>query len=159
MQDANAYLELVHELTLMNEITRRYWKAACSETGTCSLGEGSRKSATVTWQLVGFLSYIEAHFGIMRRLADYYLNKAPTIDEMKKAHRKFIRDYNCQIHFAHRERQDNRHSPQDVLRGVLARLSRPPPWPAFSLRQSLPATWIGQDIFVFADGASMRKPG
>jgi hypothetical protein len=40
---------------------------------------------------------------------------------MKKAHRKFIRDYNCQIHFAHRERNDNRHSPQDVLRGVLAR--------------------------------------
>jgi hypothetical protein len=57
--------------------------------------------------------------GIMRRLADYYLNKAPTLDEMKKAHRKFIRDYNCQIHFAHRERNDNRHSPQDVLRGVL----------------------------------------
>jgi len=57
----------------------------------------------------------------MRRLADYYLNQAPTLDEMKKAHRKFIRDYNCQIHFAHRERQDGRHSPQDVLRGVLAR--------------------------------------
>jgi putative transposase len=69
-----------------------------------------------SWQ-----NYIEAHFGIMRRLADYYLNKAPTLDEMKKAHRKFIRDYNCQIHFAHRERQDNRHSPQDVLRGMLAR--------------------------------------
>jgi transposase len=69
-----------------------------------------------SWQ-----NYIEAHFGIMRRLADYYLNKAPTLDEMKKAHRKFIRDYNTQIHFAHRERQDNRHSPQDVLRGVLAR--------------------------------------
>src|SRR5260370_841464 len=69
-----------------------------------------------SWQ-----NYIEAHFGIMRRIADYYLNKAPTLDEMKKAHRKFIRDYNTQIHFAHRERQDNRHSPQDVLRGVLAR--------------------------------------
>src|SRR5215467_3381923 len=40
---------------------------------------------------------------------------------MKKAQRKFIRDYNCQIHFAHRERNDNRHSPQVVLRGVLAR--------------------------------------
>jgi hypothetical protein len=66
-------------------------------------------------------NYIEAHFGIMRRLADYYLNKAPTLDKMKKAHRKFIRDYNCQIHFAHRERNDNRHSPQDMLRGVLAR--------------------------------------
>jgi putative transposase len=69
-----------------------------------------------SWQ-----NYIEAHFGIMRRLADYYLNKAPTLDEMKKAHRKFIRNYNTQIHFAHRERQDGRHSPQDVLRGVLAR--------------------------------------
>ena len=33
----------------------------------------------------------------MRRLADYYLNKTPTLDEMK-THRKFIRDYNCQIH-------------------------------------------------------------
>lgn len=65
--------------------------------------------------------YREAHFGIMRRLVDYYLNKAPTLDEMKKAHRKFIRDYNCHIHFAHRERQDGRHSPQDVLRGVLGR--------------------------------------
>jgi putative transposase len=69
-----------------------------------------------SWQ-----NYREAHFGIMRRLADYSLNKAPTLDEMKKAHRKFIRDYNTQIHFAHRERNDNRHSPQDVLRGVLAR--------------------------------------
>jgi len=57
----------------------------------------------------------------MRRIADYYLNRALTWDEMKKAHRKFIRDYNTQIHFAHRERRDNRHSPQDVLRGVLAR--------------------------------------
>src|SRR5947209_1779183 len=46
-----------------------------------------------SWQ-----NYREAHFGIMRRLADYYLNKAPTLDEMKKAHRKFIRDYNTQIH-------------------------------------------------------------
>lgn len=59
--------------------------------------------------------------GIMRRLADYYLNRALTWDEMKKAHRKFIRDYNTHIHFAHRERRDNRHSPQDVLREVLAR--------------------------------------
>src|SRR6266566_3130651 len=43
-----------------------------------------------SWQ-----NYIEAHFGIMRRLVDFYLNKAPTLDEMKKAHRKFIRDYNA----------------------------------------------------------------
>ena len=42
----------------MNVAKRRYWKAACWETRTCSLGEGSRKSTTHQWQLVGFLSYI-----------------------------------------------------------------------------------------------------
>jgi putative transposase len=57
----------------------------------------------------------------MRRLADYYLNRATSWDEIKKAHRKFVRDYNFQIHFAHQKRRDNRHSPHDVLRGVLAR--------------------------------------
>ena len=66
-------------------------------------------------------NYIEAHFGIMRRLADYYLNQATSWEEIRSAHRKFIRDYNTQIHFAHRERKDHRHSPQEVLRGVLAR--------------------------------------
>jgi transposase len=66
-------------------------------------------------------NYIESHFGIMRRLADFYLNRATSWVEIRSAHRKFIRDYNTQIHFAHRERKDNRHSPQDVLRGVLAR--------------------------------------
>jgi putative transposase len=42
----------------MNVAKRRHWKAACWETRTCSLGEGSRKSTTSLWQLVGFLSYI-----------------------------------------------------------------------------------------------------
>ena len=40
---------------------------------------------------------------------------------MTVKNRKFIRDYNTHIHFAHRECKDNRHSPQDVLRGILAR--------------------------------------
>jgi putative transposase len=66
-------------------------------------------------------NYIEAHFGIVRRIGDYYLNRATSWEEIKKAHRKFVHDYNVQVHFAHRERQDNRHSPQEVLRGVLAR--------------------------------------
>lgn len=59
--------------------------------------------------------------GIMRRIGDYYLNRATSWEEIKQAHRKFVHDYNVQVHFAHRERQDNRHSPQEVLRGVLAR--------------------------------------
>ena len=98
--------------------------------------------------------------GIMRRLADYYLNKAPTLDEMKKAHRKFIRDYNTQIHFAHRECNDNRHSPQDVLRGVLARTL-----PAPTLARIFFATEFtrhegrDQDISAFVGGASMQNQG
>lgn len=69
-----------------------------------------------SWQ-----NYIESHFGIMRRLADHFLNRATSWEEIKHAHRKFVHDYNSQIHFAHRDRQDHRHSPKDVLRGVLAR--------------------------------------
>ena len=42
------------------------------------------------------------------------------VPKFRSAHRKFVHDYNVQVHFAHRERQDNRHSPQEVLRGVLA---------------------------------------
>src|SRR6266849_8428139 len=66
-------------------------------------------------------NYIEAHFGIMRRIGDYYLNRAISWDEIKQAHRKFVRDYNVQVHFAHQKRRDNRHSPIEVLRGILAR--------------------------------------
>src|ERR1700730_18214836 len=45
-------------IKFMNVVRWRCWKAACWETRTCSLGEGSRKSTTFQWQLVGFLSYI-----------------------------------------------------------------------------------------------------
>jgi putative transposase len=66
-------------------------------------------------------NYIEAHFGIMRRIGDYHLTKATTWADLQRAHAKFVRDYNTQVHWAFRERKDGRRSPQDVLRGVLAR--------------------------------------
>ena len=103
----------------------------------------------------------EARFGIMRRLADYYLNKAPTLDEMKKAHRKFIRDYNTQIHGCRtgsvmtiaivRRR---------VLRGVLARTL-----PAPTLARIFFATEFtrhegrDQDISAFVGSGSQQNPG
>src|SRR5213080_3226394 len=74
------------EIKLMREISQRYWKAACSESCTCSLGEGSRKSATTTWQLVGFLSHIEAHFNIVRRMADAKFALASSWEEMIAVH-------------------------------------------------------------------------
>ncbi len=42
----------------------------------------------------------------MGRLADFYFNKSPTLNEMKKAHGKLIQDYNTQIHYSYREHQD-----------------------------------------------------
>ncbi len=69
-----------------------------------------------SWQ-----NYIEAHFGIMRRIGDHRLNQAISWEEIKQAHRRFADDYNEQIHFAHQARQDHRHSPKEELRGVLAR--------------------------------------
>src|SRR5260370_38629653 len=45
------------EIMLTNGIVRRYWKAACIERCTCSLGEGSQKSARAIGHLAGFLSY------------------------------------------------------------------------------------------------------
>ena len=58
----------------------------------------------------------------------------------------------------HRERNDNRHSPQDVLRGVLARTL-----PAPTLARIFFATEFtrhegrDQGIFAFADGGSQLK--
>ena len=98
--------------------------------------------------------------GIMRRLADYYLNKAPTLDEMKKAHRKFIQDYNCQIHFVHRERQDNRHSPEArAARRLGAYSSSTNPGPYFLCHRVYPPTGRDQGISAFADGASTLRRG
>jgi transposase InsO family protein len=65
-----------------------------------------------------WMNYIEAHFGIMRRLPDYHFAQAESWEELLEIHAKFVRDYNYQVHWAHRKRQDGRHSPQDVLAWV-----------------------------------------
>jgi hypothetical protein len=36
-------------------------------------------------------------------------------------HKKWVAELQCEHHFAHRSGQDGRHSPQEVLRGVLGR--------------------------------------
>lgn len=58
---------------------------------------------------------------IQRRLADHAFSNARTWPEIQQAHRTWWINYNIERHFAHRERQDGRHSPNAVLRGVLGR--------------------------------------
>jgi hypothetical protein len=60
-------------------------------------------------------NYLETHFNVMRRMADYHAARATTWGELQAVHERFFHDYNQQAHFAHRARTDGRHSPAAVL--------------------------------------------
>jgi transposase len=60
-------------------------------------------------------NYIETHFNVMRRMADYHDAQAPTWTDLLGVHERFFHDYNQQAHFAHRKRTDGRRSPAAVL--------------------------------------------
>lgn len=66
-------------------------------------------------------SYIETTFAIQRRIADYEFAKATTWNELQDAHDRWVGDYNYQIHWAHRLRDDGRESPAEVLDWVVGR--------------------------------------
>ena len=58
---------------------------------------------------------------IQRRLADHAFSNARTWPEIQQTHQTWWTNYNIEHHYAHRERQDGRHSPSEVLRGMLGR--------------------------------------
>ncbi len=89
-----------------------------------------RIEAGQPWQ-----NYAETLFSIQRRLGDHAFSNARTWPEIQQAHQTWWQNYNCEHHYAHRERQDGRHSPQEVLRGVLGRT-----FPEEVLRRCLYAT-------------------
>jgi putative transposase len=68
-------------------------------------------------------SYIEAHFNVQRRMTDWHFAHAETWTEFVGSHDQFVADYNYQIHLAHQDRQDDRHSPAEVL-GWMQRFQR-----------------------------------
>ncbi len=72
--------------------------------------ERHRIDAGQPWQ-----NYIETHFTILRRLADFGFARATTWDEMHAVHARFLHDYNVQDHFAHLKRTDGKRSPHAVL--------------------------------------------
>jgi len=45
-------------------------------------------------------SYIETHFNVQRRMADWYAAKAETWEELVGTHDQFAADYNYQAHWA-----------------------------------------------------------
>ena len=96
---------------------------------------GGQFSSTVAVQLYDMLgirkeridpgepweNYAETLFSIQRRLADHAFSNARTWPEIQQTHQTWWQNYNAEHHYAHRERQDGRHSPSDVLRGMLGR--------------------------------------
>ncbi len=72
--------------------------------------ERHRIDAGQPWQ-----NYIETHFNIMRRMADYHYARADTWVALRAAHDRFFADYNLQSHHAHRKRRDGWRSPSEVL--------------------------------------------
>jgi hypothetical protein len=66
-------------------------------------------------------NYAETLFSIQRRLGDHAFSNARTWPEIHQAYQTWWQNYNVEHHYAHRERQDGRHSPEAVLRGMLGR--------------------------------------
>lgn len=66
-------------------------------------------------------SYIETQFNVQRRMADWHFAQATSWSELLTLHDRWVVDFNYQVHWAHRERQDGRHSPAEVLSWVSGR--------------------------------------
>ena len=62
-------------------------------------------------------NYAETLFSIQRRLADHAFSNARTWPEIQQAHQTWWTNYNTEHHYAHRERQDGRHSPRTCCVG------------------------------------------
>src|SRR5260370_36866099 len=90
---------------------------------------GGQFSSTVALQLYDMLgirkeridpgapwqNYAETLFSRERRLGDHAFSNARTWPEIQQAHQTCWRNYHIEHHYAHRARQDGRHSPIEVL--------------------------------------------
>jgi hypothetical protein len=70
-------------------------------------------------------SSIETQFNVQRRMADWHFAQATTWSDLVDAHDHWVVEFNYQSHWAHREREDHRHSPAEVLGWVCGRLVGP----------------------------------
>lgn len=70
-------------------------------------------------------SYIETMFTVQHRMTDDAFVKAPTWTALQDAHDRWVGDYNFQVHWAHRRRDDGRESPADVLDWIVGRVWTP----------------------------------
>jgi transposase len=60
-------------------------------------------------------NYVESMFNISRRMGDAKYAQATSWAEAVTIHRRWVRDYNVQRHWAHEKREDGCHSPAEVM--------------------------------------------
>ena len=70
-------------------------------------------------------NYIEANFGIQRRIADWNFLHAGSWPELLVVHDQWVTEHNYQDHFAHQDRPEDRRSPAAVLHRVCGKLFGP----------------------------------
>ena len=70
-------------------------------------------------------NYVEALFGVQRRMADWGFAHAGSWPELLAVHDLWVADYNYQDHFAHQDRPEDRRSPAAVLHRVCGTLFAP----------------------------------
>ena len=70
-------------------------------------------------------SYIETQFNVQRRMADWHFAQATSWEALLTVHDQWVADFNFQLHWAHRHREDGRHSPAEVLGWVHGRVYTP----------------------------------
>jgi transposase len=58
---------------------------------------------------------IESHFGIQARVGEYHWERCQSVEAAVEFHRDLIHDHNRLPHWAHRQRNDGKHSPLAVL--------------------------------------------
>jgi len=68
---------------------------------------------------------IETHFNVMRRMSNHAFEQASSWERAKAIHARFVEEYNTQPHWAHRQRDDQRLSPAEVLGLVTGTLRTP----------------------------------
>ncbi len=117
-QDTTAFLLVLYEAV------KRYGSPEALVTDGGGVFKANR--ATAIYEALGiekeeiergkpWQSYMETTFNIQRRVADFHFERAESWPEIVAAHARWIADYNAQKHWAHREREDGRRSPEEVL--------------------------------------------
>jgi putative transposase len=120
-QDLTAYLIVLYSAIRLHEVP----EALVSDNGSVFKAKQAKqiyKALGIRKEYIAkrqpWMSYIETTFNIQRRMGDFHFKKAKTWEDMRVEHDRWVADYNYQVHWAHRHREDKHHSPAEFLRWV-----------------------------------------